>query len=52
MYLTMEQDILIVKSYYETKSCNQVQTNFRTLFPELLQPNKTAIQKNITKYKV
>ena len=28
MQLTMEQLIFIVKSYYEVKRCNQVQTKF------------------------
>ena len=43
----MEQRIFIVKSYYETKSYNQVQTKFRTLFPEHLPSNKTTIRKNV-----
>ena len=34
----------------QTKSCNQVQTKFRTLFPEYLPPNKTTTRKNIQKY--
>ena len=50
MQLTMEQHIFIVKSYYETKSYNQVQTKSRDLFPEHLQPNKTTIQKNDKHY--
>ena len=50
MQLTREQRIFIVKSYYETKSCNQVQTKFRTLCPERLRPNKTTIRKNVRKY--
>ena len=50
MQLTMEQPIFIVKSYYEAKRCNQVQTKFITLFPERLPPNKTTIRKNIKKY--
>ena len=41
----MEQCIFIVKSYCEMKSYNQVQTKFRTLFPELLPLNKTMIRK-------
>ena len=51
MQLIMEQRIFIVKSYYETKSYNQVQTKFRTLFPERLPPNKTRIWENVKKYK-
>ena len=51
MQLIMEQRIFIVKSYYETKSYNQVQTKFRTLSPERLPPNKTRIWENIKKYK-
>ena len=50
MQLTMEKRIFFVKSYYETKSYNQVQTKFRTLFPERLPPNKTTIRKNVKKY--
>ena len=50
MQLTMEERIFIVKSYYETKSYNQVQTKLRTLFPERLLPNKTTIRKNVKKY--
>ena len=42
MQLTMEQRTFIVKSYYETKSYNQVQTKFITLFLERLPPNKTT----------
>ena len=45
----MEQRIFIAKSYSETKSYNQVQTKFRTLFPERLPPNKTTIRKNVNK---
>ena len=44
--LTMEKYIFTVKSYYETKSYNQVQTKFRTLFPQCLPPNKITIRKN------
>ena len=47
MQLTMEQRIYIVKSYYETKSYKEVETKFRTLFPERLPPNKTIIRKNV-----
>ena len=47
----MELRIFIVKSYYETKSYNQVQTKFRTLFPECLLTNKAKIRKSIKKYK-
>ena len=54
----MEKRIFIVKwngifitkkwyFYYETKSYNQVQTKFRTLFPKRLPPNKTTIWKKI-----
>ena len=50
MQLTMEQRILIVKSYCETKSYNQVQNKFRNLFPECLSPNKTAIGRNVKTY--
>ena len=39
-----------MKSYYETKSYNQVQTKFRSLFSELLPPNKTTIRKSVRKY--
>ena len=42
MQLTMEQRTFIVKSYCETKSYNQVQTKFITLFLERLPPNKTT----------
>ena len=45
MQLTMEQRIFIVKSYYETKSYNQIQTKFRILFPERLSPNKAKFEK-------
>ena len=50
MQLTMEQRIFIAKSYYKTKSYNQFQTKFRTLFPERLPLNKTTIRKNVKKY--
>ena len=50
MKLTIEQRNFIVKSYYETKSYNQVRTKFRTLFPERLPPKKTTIRKNVKKY--
>ena len=50
MQLAMEQGIFIVKSYYETKSYNHVQTNFRTLSSECLPPNKTTIRKNVKTY--
>ena len=43
MELTMGQRIFILKSYYETKSYNQVQTKFRTMFPERLLPNIIVI---------
>ena len=46
----MEQHIFIVKLYYKTKSYSQVQTKFRTLFPECLPPNKTTIWKNVENY--
>ena len=47
MQLTMEQRIFNVKSYYKTKSYNQVQTKFRILFPERLPPpNKTLNMNN------
>ena len=48
MQLAMEKRIFVVKSYYETKGYHQVQTKFRTLFPERLSPppNKTTIRKN------
>ena len=45
MQLTMGQRIFIAKLYCETKSYNQVQTKFRTLFSEGLPPNKTTIRK-------
>ena len=45
MQLKMEQHIFIVKWYYETKSYNQIQTKFRSLFPERLPRNKTTIYK-------
>ena len=48
MQLTIEQSIF--KSYYETKIYNQVQTKFRTLFPERLPPNKTTTRKNVENY--
>ena len=41
----MEQSIFIVKSYCEMESYNPVHTKFRTLFPELLPPNKTTVWK-------
>ena len=50
MQLTMEQRNFIAKSYYETKCYDQVQTKFRTLFPERLPPSKTTILKYIKKY--
>ena len=50
MQLTMEQRIFVVKSYYETKIDNQVQTKFRTLLPERWPLNKTTIWKNVKKY--
>ena len=50
MQLTMEQRIFTVKLYDEKKSYNQVQTKFRTLFPERSPPNKTTIRKNVKKY--
>ena len=50
MQLTMKQCAFIVKSYCKTKSYNQVQTKFRTLFPESLPPNETTIWKNVKKY--
>ena len=50
MKLTIEQRNFIVKSYYETKSYNQVRTKFRTLFPERLPPKKTTIRKSVKKY--
>ena len=34
----------------QTKSCNEVQTKFRTLFPEHLPANKTTTRKNTQKY--
>ena len=46
----MEQCIFNVKSYYETKNYNQVQTKFRTLFPECFPRNKTTLWKNVKKY--
>ena len=33
----------------QNESHNQVQTKFRTLFPEHLPPNKTTIRKNVRK---
>ena len=45
MQLTMELRIFIVKSYYETKRYNQVQTKFRTLFSECLPQIKRQFQK-------
>ena len=47
MQLKMRQRTFIVKSYYETKSYYQVQTKFRTLFPERLPTNKTTSRKNV-----
>ena len=49
MQLAMEQCIFIVKSYYGTKSSNQVQTKFRTLDPEHLPQKKTTIKKYVKK---
>ena len=41
----MEQRIFIEKSYYKTKSYNQVQMKFRTLFPERLHLIKLQLGK-------
>ena len=49
MQLAMEQCIFIVKSYYGTKSYNQVQSKFRTLDPEHLPQKKTTIKKYVKK---
>ena len=50
MQLTMKQRIFNVKSYYEMKSYNQLQTKFTTTFPECLPPDKTIIPKKVKKY--
>ena len=50
MPLKMEH-IFFVKLYCEMKNYSQVQIKFRTLFPELLPPNKTTIpKKNVKKH--
>lgn len=50
MQLTDEQRVFVVKRYFQTRSYQQVQEEFRIRFPDRPVPQKTTIKKNVEKY--
>ena len=52
VYLTTEQRVLIVKTFFETGSILGVQEAFRRRFPDRDPPVKSTIWYNVRKYKI
>ena len=52
VYLTTEQRVLVVKTFFETGSIPGVQEAFRRRFPDRDPPVKSTIWYNVRKYKI
>ena len=52
VYLTTEQRVLVVKTFFETGSIPGVQEAFRRRFPDRDPPTKSTIWYNVRKYKI
>ena len=50
MHLSKEQQIFVVKYYFEFRSYARVINDFRQQFPDTNVPSKSTIQHNVNKF--